>query len=171
MSGLAWLNDLMVWLGRWFPRLVLVKIGHAGVWFGPAGRCRRLYPGLHWYWPMTSDLTVVSVRERSTEIACQLHGREAISIAVFFEITDPQTMLVSQNDIFSMLDDRAQGFLAAAYAPETSNHALSASVLRNLQSEFAQHGVNVRSVSVLQRGRVIPLKNLNDWAQHAKAEL
>jgi hypothetical protein len=46
-SGFAWLNELMVWLGRWVPRLLLIKRGHCGVKFGPGGSLEQLDAGLH----------------------------------------------------------------------------------------------------------------------------
>lgn len=171
MSGLAWLNDLMLWLGRWFPRLVLVKKGNVGVWFGPGGRVQELPAGLHWYWPLIADLTVVSTRIRTTEIACQLHGREAISIVVLYEIVQAKTMLLTQNNIFSLIDDRAQAYLSEGYGPDVSSQGLSAYVLGRLAVDMHGYGVHVHTVDVIQRGRVIPLKNLNDWAQHAEATL
>jgi regulator of protease activity HflC (stomatin/prohibitin superfamily) len=170
-SGFAWLNELMVWVGRLFPRLVLVKAGNRGVWFGPGGRTRYCEPGLHVYWPITSELTLVSVRQRTTEIASQLHGREIVSIAVVYTIRDPRHMLLCQNDVFAMVDDRAQAYLAQAYGADRLSTDIAVDVLLNMQSEFDQYGVHIQKVNVLQRGRVIPLKNLNDWAQHAKAEL
>lgn len=171
MSGLAWLNELMTWLGRWFPRIVLVKAAHAAVWFGPGGKFRRCEPGLHWYWPITSEFTIVSMRSRTTEIASQLHGSEAVSIAVQYAIADPVTLLLRQNDVFSMLDDRAQACLALSYRADSPSEKIAAAVLADLRGEFAPHGVRIEAVSVLQRGWVLPLKNLNDWAQHAAANL
>jgi regulator of protease activity HflC (stomatin/prohibitin superfamily) len=170
-SGFAWLNELMVWIGRLFPRLVLVKAAHLGVWFGPKGRTRVCEPGLHVYWPLTSALTIVSTRVRTIECASMLNGREAISVAATYRVVDPQRMLLTQNDVFAMLDNRAQACLTASYKAQRSNAEIERDVLRAMACEFQSCGVDVSAISIVQRGRVIPLKNLNDWAQHAKAEL
>jgi len=170
-SGLAWLNELMVWLGRWFPRLVLIKATHLGVRFGRHGDIRTLGPGLFCYWPITTEVELVSIRERTTEIAGLLCGREIVALALQYTIRDPAEALRSLNDVFAMLDDRAQAAIAAAYQPTVPNAGLEAVVVAQLAKEFASKGIDIHAVTVLQRGRVIPVKNLNDWATHSKSEL
>jgi hypothetical protein len=170
-SGLAWLNDLMLWLGKWFPRLVLVKATHVGVKYSRAGRVVALAPGLYCYWPITSDVTLVSTRRRTTEIAGQLLDEEIVSITIAYTITEPVRTVTWCDDVFSLLDDRAQAHLSEAYEAAATNEEISDVVLGALRSEFEEHGVGIHTVNVIQRGWVFPLKNLNDWAQHAKAEL
>jgi hypothetical protein len=171
VNGFEWLNQLMQWLGRWVPRIVLVKRTHIGVRFTHGGRVTALAPGLYCYWPITTELVLVSTLLRTSEIAAQLCGREVVSVAVSFTVADPLMALQVFNDIFAQLDDRTQIALAAAYEPAKSNTDICSDVRSALEPQFAPHGVAVHSVGVIQRGRVIPLKNLNDWAQHAKAEL
>jgi regulator of protease activity HflC (stomatin/prohibitin superfamily) len=170
-SGFAWLNELMAWLGRWFPRLVLVKAAHQAVWVGPGGRTKQWSPGLYCYWPITSDVVVVSQRERSTELAAQLIGDEVIAIAVVWVVTSAERLLLQVNDIFASLDDGGQAALAASVSLGPSLGDIEQNIVRLLRHRFEPLGVDVRSVSVLQRGGVLALKNLNDWAQHGKAEL
>lgn len=171
MSGLAWLNELMLWLGKWFPRPLLIKAGHVGVWFSLGGAVKTLEPGLYVYWPITTDVTVVSTRRRTFEIASQLCDLEAVSLTVAFTIANPQAVLLAFGDVFSQLDDRTQAALSASYEATTDNGTLAGKVKAQLCEQFTTMGVTIHSVDVVGRGRVIPLKNLNDWAQHAKAEL
>lgn len=171
MTGLTWLNDLMLWFGRWFPRLVLVQAGNVGVWYGLAGRIKTVQPGLCIYWPITSNLVVVSTRERTSEIASQLHGGEVVALILTYTITDAERILLHFNDIFSQLDDRLQDHLARAYSPEASNETICEQVKEAMWQDFGPFGVAIHRVNVAQRGRVIALKNLNDWAQHAAATL
>jgi hypothetical protein len=170
-SGLAWLNELMIWLGKWFPRLVLVKSTHIGVKFGRKGAVASLPQGLYCYWPITTEITLVGITRRTSEIACQLCGDEVISLAVAYTITDPKTTLVDLHDVFSYLDDLIQGQLAAAYVKADTNDAIAGRVLEAIRADLTPHGVSVESVRIIQRGWALPLKNLNDWAQHGKAVL
>lgn len=171
MSGLAWLNELMLWLGKWFPRPVLIKAGHRGVKYGPRGSVMDMAPGLYCYWPITTDVIVVSTRPRTFEIAAQLLGREVMAVVASYTLADPQAVLLAYNDVFSQLDDRTQALLGQHYDAEAPSAAICAGILAGLRNEFGPHGVEIHSVDVHTRGRVIPLKNLNDWAQHAKAGL
>jgi len=170
-SGFAWLNELMVWFGKWFPRIVLIRAGNVGLWFGPNGRTNQLAAGLYCYWPITSEIEVVSTRIRTTEIASQLQGCEVISIVVMFSISEPMILLLKFNDIFSQMDDRAQTFLRRAYGAEFKDPDIEESILENLRREFDPAGVSIHSVNLIQRGPVISLKNLNDWAQHSTPKL
>lgn len=171
MSGFAWLDKLMTWIGQWFPRVVLVKAGHLAVRFDRGGRSVQLAPGLYVYWPIVADVKIVSTRRRTTEIATMVHGREAISVVVAYSIRDARTMLLYFDDVFSSLDDRTQAHLCLAYKEIDQSAEISERVLAGLVAEFAHHGVFVHSVDVVQRGPVTTLKHLKDWAQHSKAEL
>lgn len=171
MGNLAWLNELMLWLGKWVPRLMLIQAGNIGVWFGRNGRVRELAPGLYCYWPITTNVTVVSTRVRTTEIAAQLLGTEAIAVVTAFRVACPKVMMLAFNDVFSQLDDRIQAHLGRAYRQETTNEAICSQVVDGLRGEFESRGVEILSVDVMQRGWCLPLKNINDWANHSKSEL
>lgn len=71
-NALAWLNDLMQWLGKWIPRLVLVHGTHRGVLFGPKGGVRQAGPGLVFYWPITHDMIEVPVTMQSIQLVSQM---------------------------------------------------------------------------------------------------
>lgn len=171
MSAFEWLNQLMIWLGKWVPRPVLITAGNRGVWFGRKGDARELPPGLYWYWPIAAEVKIVSVRVRTCEIAAQLNGHEAVSIAIQFVIWNPIAALLTYNDVFSQLDDRAQGHLRSAYAADKRDADIAAATAVALGQEFEANGVRILAVSIIQRGRVIALKTLSDWVNHAKAEL
>ncbi len=171
MSGLAWLNELMVWLGKWFPRLVLINATHEGVKFTRHGGVGAFPPGLYCYWPITTDFKVVSTRRRTTEIAAQLIGQEVVSVAIAFTIQNPKDALMAYDDVFAQLDDRTQAHLSALHAINSNNAQLGGAVRAAVAEEFEENGVLIHSVDVIQRGRVIPVKTLTDWAQHSKAEL
>lgn len=170
MSGLTWLNDLMVWLGRWFPRLILVRAGHSAVKFGMGGAVTEIEPSLHMYWPITSEIVVVSRLLRTTEIASMLCGREAISLVVKYSVRHPMQLVLTFNDVFSMLDDMTQAALLAAYRDGKPDEEIEQHVLKQLAKEL-EPIIGVHSVSIISRGPVIALKNLTDWAQHSAARL
>lgn len=163
-TGFAWLNEVMLWLGRWVPRLLLIKLGYRGVKFGPGGSIGELDPGLHVYWPITHDVTVVSVMPRTFEICAQTHGHEAIAVAVGYQVTSPALSLTQVNDLRSNLDDRTQAALAAHVHPD--KQTLVDAMLVDLREQFAPAGVEIQWCSVIQRGPVFTLKNIQDWAKH-----
>jgi hypothetical protein len=114
---------------------------------------------------------LVSTRRRTVETAAVLCGSEVVSSATVYTIVDPQKALMAFNDVFSFLDDRIQAAIVSAHTQAASNAEICALALADVRGHVAEYGVEVHSVNVLQRGWAFPLKNLNDWAQHAKAEL
>ena len=166
MTGLAWLNDLMVWLARWIPRLTLIRATHAGVLFGPGGRVRLIPPQLFCYWPITHELQLVAVRERSLEIAAQLHHGDAISMIVGWRVVDAVKAATMLADAEAFLDDRVQAALSSAYAAGKTSSDLCGEMLARLQPEFVSRGIGVCWVDVAQRSRVLPVKLLKDYATH-----
>lgn len=171
MSGLTWLNDLMVWLARWVPRLTLIKAGNSGVMFGLHGSVQDREPGLRFWWPITQDLKIVSTRVRTTEVATQLHGSEAISLVMLFRIRTPKTTLMTLDDVFSVIDDRTQAHLSGCYRPGIDSQQLCLEVFNAMRDEFDSYGVDIEAVDIAQRGFIIPIKMLSDYAQHAVSTL
>jgi regulator of protease activity HflC (stomatin/prohibitin superfamily) len=164
MNGLAWLNDLMVWLARWIPRIVLIKATHEGVLFGPNGRVARKRAGLHVYWPISHDLTLVSTRQRTMEVSPQLHGREVVQVVVLWTIKDPVALLLAMNDIGPALDDRTQAALACAYAADKTSDVIADDVKDRLNAFMKRCGVVVDHVDVAQRGPVRSFRVIKDWS-------
>lgn len=169
MNGLSWLNDLMVWLARWVPRVVLIKATHAGVLFGPRGRVSLWAPGLWIYWPIVQELALVSKLARTMEIAAQMHGREAIQLVVTWQIVDPLKALTTLNDVAANIDDRAQAALAWAYRHQGDD--LAAAARQRLRVDLMPSGIEVIAVDVSQRGPIVALRMLSDWATHESRAL
>lgn len=171
MSGWEWLNNFMTWLGRWVPRIVLVRQTHRGVMFGRNGTVWQIEPGLVVYWPITHELQLVEVNMRTMEIAPQLHGAEGIQVVVRYRVTRPLEALIGISDIPAYLDDRTQAALRRVYGSETSCADIGAAISARLGTELREFGVDIVGVDVSQRGHVIAIKMLNDWATHQSGDL
>lgn len=156
----------MTWLARWVPRLTLIRATHAGVLFGPGGTVRLIPSKLFWYWPITHELQLVAMRQRSLELAAQLHNGEIVVIIVGWVVADAVAAATKLADVEAYLDDRVQAALSKAVRAGRSNLELCGEMLDVLRGEFAPCGIDVRWVDVAQRSWVIPIKNLNDWATH-----
>jgi hypothetical protein len=135
-----------------------------------SGAVTEIDPSLHMYWPITSEIVVVSRLLRTTEIASMLCGREAISLVVKWSVRHPMQLVLTFNDVFSMLDDMTQAGLLAAYSDGKTDSELEQQVFKQLAKEL-EPIIGVHSVSIISRGPVIALKNLSDWAQHAASKL
>jgi regulator of protease activity HflC (stomatin/prohibitin superfamily) len=164
MSGLTWLNDLMVWLAKWVPRPLLVTSRHRALVFRPGDVVTDHKPGLLIYWPIIHLPQIVSMQLRTMCCSAQLHGQEVVQIVVSWIIVDPRLALLSLNDISATVHDWALAALGSSYAPALTGDELGARTADALRRRLASHGIEVRGIQVTQRGWALPLRNLNDWA-------
>lgn len=117
-AALSWLNDLVQWLGRWIPRLVLIHPTHRGVRFGPSGRAVEVGPGLVVFWPITHDLVQVPVTTQSIQLCGQilpLHDDGSVlprvavcTLNLQFAIIDPVKAAVKVLHWPALVSNRAQ---------------------------------------------------------------
>lgn len=170
MTGFTWLNELMVWLGRWVPRVLLVKAGEAALWCGPKGRARELLPGLYVYWPITTDVTVLSTKRRTIEMCGQINGREVVALVVTWRITSARAIL-TWNSPAANIDDRSAAAVARHYRADVVTAALADAVLLDLRREFGPSGINIEMADVAQRAPIRALRLMNDWATHEPSKL
>lgn len=169
VNAFEWLNDLMRWLGRFVPRLQLVKATEGGVLFCRGGQIRSVSPGLCFYWPLVSELKLVPTTQRTQEICAQLVGDETISMAIFWRVVDPACALTRLTDLTGNLDDYAQSTLSHVCSSSEErllDADLRARVADHLRETLKEVGIAIVDVGIVHRGRPLPVKLINDWATH-----
>jgi hypothetical protein len=172
-GALTWMNDLMQWLGRWFPRLVLVEPTHCGVLFGPGGSARASGPGLVLYWPITHHLVLIPTTTQSLQTCAQAlpgDGRSntlglptvtLCGAALQFKVVDPVRAATASLNVLALADNRTQAALARHQAQARIDwHAAAETEVR---IELAAYGLAVERMDFIHAGQGVALKNLNDW--------
>jgi regulator of protease activity HflC (stomatin/prohibitin superfamily) len=71
-SAFAWIGYLMDWFGKFIPRILIVRATHAGVKFVGGSKVRELKPGIHFYWPLTTEVEVVPVARQTYNLVSQV---------------------------------------------------------------------------------------------------
>jgi hypothetical protein len=176
-AALSWLNDLIQWLGRWIPRLVLIHPTHRGVRFGPSGRAVAVGPGLIVYWPITHDLIEVPVTRQSLQLCGQtlpmaddhaaLIPRVTVcTLNLQFSISDPVKAATRILNFHAVVANRAQA-LAAAYwmrAADKNGTGWLLNAARDLALEMEEYGIDLTALDVAGLGTGVILKNISDWS-------
>lgn len=176
MTGaLAWLNDVMQWLGRWVPRLTLVEPTHRGVLFGPRGSAQKRGPGLVLYWPITHALMLVPVTTQSVQINTQALPMKddglmiprvlLCSAAIQFKVEDPVAFATRILHAHALVDNRTQAAIARhreEHGEDRKAWALAARA--ELSEELKIYGVVVERLDITQSGTGMALKNVSDWS-------
>lgn len=177
-NAFAWLDQLMSWVGRWVPRLILVPPTHRGVLFGPRGGCRERGPGLVVYWPILQALLQVPVTTQSFNLCAQilpapervaspLGPIPTVSIcaaAVQYRVVDPIKAATKALHLHALVDNRATAAIARHYSSYSSAQTWIKMAADDVTEELAAYGVELERLDPTQMAVGIAIKNLNDWA-------
>lgn len=101
-AALGWIGDLVRYCARLVPRLQLVRITERAVKFR-WGKAVEVGPGLHWWWPVTTEMDIVPVVRQVLSLSEQTiqtsEGKTVVADAIIvYSITDLYTFLVENHD-------------------------------------------------------------------------
>jgi regulator of protease activity HflC (stomatin/prohibitin superfamily) len=92
------------------PRLTFVRKTHGAVVFRPGGKIRQLTPGLHWYWPLTSEVEEI-ITARQTHSLCHqtITTKDgtvlAVSAVLVYRVENVTAALVECYDVAEAIED------------------------------------------------------------------
>lgn len=175
-SALSWLNDLAQWLGRWFPRLVLIEPTHHGVRFGPVGGARRVGPGLVCYWPITHVLVQMPITTQSIQLCAQIlpariQNDERLvphitvcAAAIQFRVVDAVSAATKALNLHALIDNRTSAAIARNVREREDVQRWAEAVVSELTSELEPFGIVIERLDFTQLGAGVALKNVSDWS-------
>lgn len=70
-DALSWIGEIIRAVGQLIPRLIIVKATHRGVKWVQGKKVREMLPGLHWYWPVTTDAEVIVSARQTLNLPSQ----------------------------------------------------------------------------------------------------
>ncbi len=122
-SALGWIGDIIRWLLNIIPRLVLVRATHGAVKFIRA-RTKVIGPGLHIWWPITTEVELAPVVRQVLSLEQQViqtaDGKTVIADGVLvYAIKDLHKFLVENFDAEENMTELAEAALRQAIIRET----------------------------------------------------
>lgn len=113
-NALAWIGQIADWIGRFVPRWVILDTTQGAVKFVRGKRPVALGPGIHWYWPATTELREWAIARQSLNLPAQtITTRDSKVIAVggllIFKVSDVLTLLAKNWDADRSIRDVAAG--------------------------------------------------------------
>jgi len=117
-SALGWIGDLVRWLVSWVPHLVLVRRTERAVKFIRA-RTVEIGPGLHLWWPITTEVEVRPVVRQVMGLGTQtLTTKDGMAVIVdgllVYSINDLHTYLVDNWEAEDSLGEIGQAGIRKA---------------------------------------------------------
>lgn len=129
-SALAWIGQVAEWIGRFFPRWEIVDTVHGGIKFVKGARVVRLSPGIHWYWPLTTDFHLYPTARQAVDLRAQT-----------LVTTDDRVVVVGGLIVYEI--DDIEKILAHTYDPEETVRDITLSAIHDVCCQFSWDDLKV----------------------------
>lgn len=156
-AALGWIGAIFEWFGAFVPRWTLVRATEGAVKFLPGGRTCVLGPGIHWYWPATTELETVAVVRQVADCQPQTlmtKDDEAVYVSglVIYRITDLYAYMVDNYDAGDNLNDVLQTAIRSTIVNRTfvqiqeARANVDTFLTHEAQKALAEFGIEVEAV-------------------------
>jgi len=149
-----WINDLLAWVARFVPQLLVVRRTHAGVAFVRGKYPKALRPGIHIFWPIWTSITIYPTVLQSADLAEQTlitkDGKTvAVNGVVLYEVTDILALLTTIFEPDRLLKDYCLAAVKRVVCERTleellaDNTKLDRMLTGRMRRRFAKYGINI----------------------------
>lgn len=109
-----WIADIIMWFVDWVPRFYTVAPTNKAVFITRGTRCKIKKPGMHFYWPVWTDVQDLAVVRQTLNLNTQTVTTAddipvIASAVVTYEIKNVAAAVLRQWDLEDTLADTAQG--------------------------------------------------------------
>lgn len=163
MSALGWIGELVAWIVNWLPRLVHVRAGYQAIRY-VRSRAEVLEPGLHIYWPITTQVQAYPVARQVLDLPTQTvmvycdYEECAIPVVVggvvTYSIADLHAFLVENYDADESLGELARSGVRKSVTDSTVQQInegrvkVDKSLRRAVQKAVEGLGVEIESAKL-----------------------
>ena len=140
----------------WVPRFTIIDPNEAGIKLSRGKYIGDRGPGLHWYWPLISDIRTANVRTQEINLANQLLDGTGASGVIWYTIFNVHDAYMNVQDYDIALPDAAMGILAAHIDEPIPE--LRESVMNELNEIAEEWGIKVTDVTITDRSPCIGIK-------------
>ena len=173
---LDWISEFTHLLASIVPRLVVVRETHSGVIFR-RGIAKRAGPGMHIYWPVTSECIQICTVRQSLNLSYQsliTADGAAIVVAavVVYRVEDALLALTGTDCVADTIHDvsmsairRAVNSCTFAEVQKNANakgNSLDAMLRKRLQADLSTYGVAIDRAFLSDLSKPIILRHLGD---------
>ncbi len=156
-GAFTWLNQMIEALGRFIPRIIIVRATHGGVRWRRGNIVKPLAPGLHWYWPITTEIEVIVTARQTLAIPDQVlttrDGKKVtVKTLVVYRIPDVVRAIGQQNwDIDCTITDLTQAAVVCVIATHSYDEivvgirddSLTKTLTVGVRKELRKFGVHI----------------------------
>jgi regulator of protease activity HflC (stomatin/prohibitin superfamily) len=119
VNALDWIGQIADWLGRFFPRWVIVETTHGAVKWVKGSRVVALGPGVHWFWPITTEFLSYPIVRQTVDLRAQT-----------LCTTDDKSIVVGGMIVYEIYDIEA--IVARTFEPDDTIKDISLSAIHDV---------------------------------------
>lgn len=164
----------MEWLGQLIPKIIIVRATHGGVKFVRGKRIKCLNPGMHVYWPITTEVEIIATARQTMNLATQvLVTKDQYSVAagavVVYRIDQVESALSDNWDVEDTIIDIAQAAIVKTITSmplgelicEITNRVEN-ELSKEVRKKLKPFGVAVERCALTDFSQCFVLKTLGD---------
>jgi len=173
-TAFAWIGQIMEWLGRWIPQIQIVRATHGGVKFVRGRKVKEMKPGMHIYWPLTTEVSILPTARQTHNLVTQVmmtKDRKQVVVGgvIIYTITNIVDALSENWDVSDTISDITQTALMAVVTAWTFDELIS-KITTDLEKELTSatrerlrpYGVKVHKCALTDFSTCRVLKLLGD---------
>ena len=156
-SAFAWLSQLVETFYKFIPHILIIRATHGGVKWVRGHKVIPLGPGLHWYWPLTTEVEVLVTARQTIAIPDQVlatkdNKKVVVKALVVYKIRDVLHAIGRVNwDVDVTVNDLTQAAVVHVVATHTydeilkgiADETLTTTLTKAVRKELRQFGVYV----------------------------
>ena len=180
-AAFAWLGQLFETFYKFIPHILIVRATHGGVKWVRGHKIKPLEPGLHFYWPLTTEVEVIVTARQTLAIPDQVlttkdSKKVVVKTLVVYKIRDVVHAIGKLNwDCDVTINDMTQAAVAHVVATHThdevmrgiADETLTTTLTKAVRKELRQFGVHVTRCKLVDFAETKVLKLLTSQADRA----
>jgi regulator of protease activity HflC (stomatin/prohibitin superfamily) len=156
MSAFSWLGDFGGGLIQFLPRRTIICTNQAGVLWRFGRNPKKLAPGWYLWWPLISELEIVSVAIETVDISPQsIKTSDGKSVGVSgwlsYRVTSPLVVVVEFGEYENTLQETAAGCVASVvsrHSASVSMGQLNKELKAEMVNSFVSKGIEIKEFSL-----------------------
>jgi regulator of protease activity HflC (stomatin/prohibitin superfamily) len=179
-SAFAWLSQLVETFYKFIPHIVIIRATHAGVKWVRGHKIKALDPGLHFYWPLTTEVEIQVAARQTLAIPDQIlttkDGKKVtVKTLVVYKIRDIVQAIGKINwDTDVTVTDLAQSAVVNIVATRTvdeilkgiADESLTMLLTKAVRRELRQYGVYVARCKLVSFAETKVFKLITSQPDH-----
>jgi regulator of protease activity HflC (stomatin/prohibitin superfamily) len=161
LEAFAWIGDIIQALGKFIPRLILIRATHRGIRWRRGHSVHAMDPGLHIYWPVITDVEQIVVARQTLNLPTQVlmtkdRHQIVVGCLIVYRIKDVILAVGERNfDVDSTVSDVTQAAIVEVCSGRTLSQLqdgiasdVEAALTKTTRKRLRQFGVFVQRCAV-----------------------